>query len=198
MSTYRRRNIDPQCRETGVNLILRGFHFGNGVEDDFNEFKTKQYQLTNQLNDLKQLEESDAKKALIKRCENNIKANLTLRDTICYNIATAIEVLVKGMCSYYGQNYVENHFIRKNIEILENQIRFNRELNEIRDILNDMLINLSVTISQWVNIARYTTITPDDYNSETEDDLMNSIDSVINYFNTLSNFIRRHDLDQYD
>ena len=128
----------------------------------------------------------------------SLKANLTLRDTSCYNIATAIEMLIKGMCSYYGQIYVENHFIRKNIEILENQIRFNRELNEIRDVLNELLIDLSVTLSQWVNIARYTTVTPDEYNSETEDDLMNSIDSAINYFNVLSNFIRRHDLDQYD
>ena len=73
MSTYRRRNVDSQCRETGVNLMLRGFHFGNSVEDDIKEFKNKQYQLMNQLSDLEHLEDSDAKKSLMKRCNIVLK-----------------------------------------------------------------------------------------------------------------------------
>ena len=77
-----------------------------------------------------------------------IQSNDAYLDDCCYNLQQAIEMMMKYCVELSGQEYVENHDIRAQIN------RLGEKKNDVPQI--DRLRELAPTINEWEGKSRYT------------------------------------------
>lgn len=96
-------------------------------------------------------------------------------DDCCYNLQQAIELALKYLVEMYGENYVENHDIRAQINKLKNMginLPFESELRHLASVINS-----------WEAESRYN----DEFTAIIEDikEVRALADKVIQYCETL-------------
>lgn len=74
---------------------------------------------------------------------------------ICYLTHQSIELGLKGLVSYYLEEYQHGHFLMLNIKTIEDLSLDHPELRELSDLLIDLRGSITVSMNIWQAVCRY-------------------------------------------
>lgn len=101
----------------------------------------------------------------------------------CYMLQQSVELALKGLIKFYGEDFREGHYIIYNVQLLSDMASTHTELRELDSVLSQLDDRISKVIYRWQSLARYKDIWAKNSDIELVNDITNSI----------CQFIRRHE-----
>lgn len=112
------------------------------------------------------------------------KTQIADKDWGCYMLQQSIELLLKGLIKYYGEDYRSGHLVKYNAQLLLTMSEHYPELREIQDTLSTLATTLIASeMQKWQSIARYKELCVK----------FNAIKQADEISETLVQYIRRYD-----